>query len=133
MNKSTPNDLSILALEVAKELDTRATRPNVANVKAKALAEELRLLFPGGRPHLPPESMGLVCGVIESWDGGVGSGYEHPTSIAQSIAKKLEKDKLTLKEAGRLIDFCLALHDATESAHVMHDLPSDHPYVLTLA
>jgi hypothetical protein len=131
--------LSTLALEAAIELDAETTStPRTSLDKSQHLAKQLRMLFPGQRPHFSPDSIGLVCGVIENYESETEitepvSGYDLSTEKAKIIANKLEQPVLSPTEANKLIDFCLSLYRATKSVRLIHDIPADHPYVLTLA
>jgi hypothetical protein len=129
-------NLGRTALDAAAELDRRIGNPRASNRHIISLANQIKVLFPGaGRPLLPSEAIGLVCDVIEDWKDvdQRTSDFEEPNRIAQEIAKKLEQPKLPKNETERLIHFCLALHNVTRSTPAMHDIPDDHPYVLTFA
>lgn len=122
-----------LALDAAAELDARVNNPNASSDHIKTLAQELRNIFHGPPPLLPPDTMGLVCDIIESWEEHPQKNYESSTRTAQEIANKLEDPNLSPEQADRLIDICMALHDVTRRTPAMFDIPEDHPYVLTLA
>ena len=122
-----------LALDAAEELDLRVNNPNTSSEHIRMLANEIRTIFQGAHPLLPPDSVGLVCDIIESWEDQPEKNYEAASRNAQEIAAKLEDSDLSEEETDRLIDICMALHDVSRRAPSMHDIPEDHPYVLTLA
>lgn len=129
-------DLSRIALQAAEELDHRMSNPRGSKRHIDAFAKHLKTLFPGtGRPLLPSDSIGLVCDIIETWNNGGHrtKDYKQPIRIARKIAAQLERPRIPNEQTERLIRFCLALHGATRSAPVMHDIPEHHPYVLTFA
>jgi len=138
MSKTTAivgRDLSSLALSAATELGDRLESATGASKSTRDLAHELRLLFPGEdrRPQLPPETTGLVCGVVESWEQvPASSGYRQSSQAAQRIAELLEKPQLTTAEIERLVQFCLNLFYATQPNALMHDVPGDHEHILSM-
>src|ERR1043166_8663866 len=111
-----------LALDAASELDARVKNPNASTEHIRTLAQELRTIFEGEHPLLPPDTIGLVCDIIESWDEVPHQNSEAATRTAQEIAAKLEDPHLTEQDADRLIDICIALHDATRRAPTIHDI-----------
>jgi hypothetical protein len=127
-SQNVENSLSALALAAAEELDTEQPR-STSQTASLRLARELRALFPaakGGRPNLPPETIGLVCGVVDGWvqPAPAMSGYKQSNEAAQEIAKCLESRTLSGAEVKRLVQFCLALYYATQSKSLIHDIPN---------
>lgn len=127
--------LSALALGAATELDARiGTSMGSSDESTRALAQELLRLFPGQRPNLPPEMIGLVCGVIEDWvEPGTEPGYNQSTQAAKKIADLLQKPKLSKRQIEKLVQFCLSLYYATQPRPMMHDMPEDHRDFLSMA
>lgn len=120
--------LSRLALAAARELDAHIDPPVGSSREAThALADQLRQLFPGNRPKLPPESIGLICGVVENW-GKVAEagGFDQSTQVAQKVANLLDTPQFTQQQIRELIKFCLALYYATQSQPLIYDIPKDH-------
>lgn len=130
----TTRDLSNLALRAATELDTKLTRPHSSSAYSTALAEELRRLFPAqARPQLPPETTGIVCGIVESSAEDLPqNGYEGWEQGAQKIASFLVRANLDKAEIERLVKFCLSLFYATQPKAVMHDIPTDQEHILSM-
>jgi hypothetical protein len=129
-------DLSRLALDAAAELDQRVLDPTGSDKSIRELALALRALFPADRdrPLLPPETIGLVCEIMEnSFEGEPSNDFTESNRSASRIANKLEEENLSEAEADWLIDVCHALHKATQRRSGMSDIPEDHPFVLTLA
>lgn len=126
---------SRLALDAAAEIDSRIKNPKQGRANIKAFANQLRSIFPeSSAPLLPPETIGLVCDLIEKqWAEEITEDLDRPSQLARQIADKLEDTHLTLKESKRLIELCLSLHDMLMEEPVIHDIPDDHPYILTLA
>ena len=129
-------DLGTLALHAATELD----RPSGSTSRglsqsSRALAEHLRHLFPGGRPKLPPETIGLFCGLMESLaDNPAEHGsYDRSNKTAKRIADMLERPTLSKTEREKIINFCLSLFYAMQPKGAMHDLPEDHPDILSMS
>jgi hypothetical protein len=130
MSANRHSNLSALALSAARELDIQLSEVSGSSSgKPKlSLAQELRRLFPDrGRPNLPPESIGLVCGVVEDWSSsGTEGGYNGSTKAANEIAAQLEKPELSQEQIEKLIQFCLRLYYATQAKPVMNDIPEGH-------
>jgi hypothetical protein len=132
---SSLRSFSRLALDAAAEIDSRIRNPKQSGANIGAFAKQLRSIFPErSAPLLPPETIGLVCDLIEKqWADEVTADLERPSELARQIADKLEAPQLTLKESKMLIELCLSLHDMLRQEPVIHDIPDDHPYILTLA
>jgi hypothetical protein len=127
---SRPLSLSKLALAAGRELDSQLDPPvaEPSRTALHALAERLRQLFPGDRPNIPSDSLGLICGVVQSYgDATRARGlFERSTLGAKRIAELLDAPQHTQEEIAQLIDFCISFHRATEPLPHFHDIPEDH-------
>lgn len=128
-------DLSTLAMGAATELDALVEPTQSESVEAmRALAEELRSIFPADkRPDLPPDTIGLVCGVVQNWSNEpTERGYSQSAQLARDIAERLESAAHSQGDIQKLIKFCVSLFYATQRRSVIHDGPTDHPDFLSM-
>jgi hypothetical protein len=131
----SPENLSSLALAAATELDRMGTHPKkVSTAATHELAERLRSLFqPNERPQLPPETIGLVCGLVEDWsEQSNEGGYEQSRNAAWKIADLLDAARSHEDQIDNLVKFCLSLFYSTQPKAVIHDIPQDHEGILSM-
>jgi hypothetical protein len=83
---------------------------------------------------LQPESIGLVCGVLEKRKGDNRPAQYHVLSeVTEEIAKKLETTNPKSNDLDKLQKFCLLLHEATKTRPELYDIPPQHRYFAPLA
>lgn len=122
-------------MEAATELDALVEPVQPNSVEGmRALAEELRRIFPENqRPELPPDTIGLVCGVVQTWsEEPTERGYSHSSQLARNIAERLQSAEHSQGDIQKLIKFCVSLFYATQPRAVIHDGPTDHPDFLSM-
>lgn len=134
IEKISAEELSNLALQAAKEL----SRGLKTKTKVQALARYIRAFFVSGqgrvhRPTLQPESIGLVCDVLERWKGERSVDYSKLSNITTEIAEKLENVTKTSRDLDELKGLCLSLYGATKSRPEVYDIQPRHRYLATLA
>ncbi len=127
--------ISDLALGAAKEISR--------GLKTRQRTDELSRRIPNFfvssgsgvslRPQMRPESIGLVCDVLEQWKGETTIDYSELSVVAKQVAKKLATRHPSAEDRQKLVKFCLSLHNATRSRPEFYEVQPQHRYLATLA